>query len=627
MPKTIKLFSLVLLYVFSHLSIQAQSDESIREKNEDKKVVGIERAADKRFVQQDFVRAMEIYDKAFLYSLSNEYASVLHLKMARLYLNLMNYKDAIPHYHTTMTLYESLLTLPDVCNYLDALRYTGQRIKAMSIAQKYAYQDAYHSDQRFKNILHALDYQDGFFSIGTPEYTVRSVKGANTSKAEFFVGVKDGEFFYATSKSQFHDPNKRFYHRTTYHTLEEAEESNKNTSKKNILDMIPSSLRNGPITFSEDMKKIVVTQIAYEKGGAITMSDQGLSTFQTKLYYSEYSNKRKGWSSFKEAMPQQVGASYSHPYLFNNDKSILFSSDMPGGFGGYDIYIAHWNEKLGKWTNPINLGAQINTEGNEISPSLLDDKLIFASDGHSGFGGYDVYSISFEDDKAVLGTLFHFSHPINTVSNDFNMLHIDEDCGYIVSDRVTSGKDDIYYFERNQSSQRNRSRFGMSESRAISNGTINLVKLEEDFNVPKREPIPQKVFTEHILSIYFDFEQFEIRKDAIQELNTWFAEFNPNSVEKITLNGYADEMGESDYNYKLSKRRAQSVETWLLNKGLTLPIKAIGKGQSSEGRRVMSLEIPYLNKDIPNQRFSKSMKDKIEQNRKSRRVDIKVTIK
>lgn len=620
--------SYILLFFFLLPIAVSSRDTDPREvTHEDRKAQKVERSADKKFIQKDFHQAMEIYEKAFQLPLSNEYQAALHLKTARLYLNLLNYPAAIPHYEATMTLSEGLFNSMDVCNYLDALRYSNQRIRAMSIARKYTYQDVYHQDQRYQNILHALDYEDGFLSIGAPEYSVRAVKGASTANAEFWVGAKGDKYFYATSKSQFHDPNKRFYHRTSYHMLNEDGASSEKANKKDMLDMIPNSLQNGAVTFSEDMKRMVVTQISYEKGGAIGMSEEGLNTFQTKLYYSEYNTKRKGWSSFKEALNHKDGASYSHPFLFNNDRSILFSSDMPGGFGGYDIYVAHWDEESKQWANPINLGDQINTEGNEISPSMFFSKLIFSSDGHTGFGGYDIYSIDYEEDEVVEGSLFHFGYPINTVSNDFSMLSIDEDRGYLVSDRLVTNKDDIFYFERNQDSRRSKLKYGMSEATAISTGTINLAKLENSFNVPRKEVLPQKLYLEHVLSLYFDFEKFEIRKDALQELNTWFDDINLQRIENIILEGFADEMGTEYYNYNLSKKRAEAVAEWLIGKGVDINVETIGKGQNTVERQRRSIEVPLANEDTPSYRFSRSMNDRIKQNRKARRVDIKVVIK
>ena len=356
-----------LILLFS-MSLAVVGDDIKKTETEgDRRAKGIEARADRKFVRQDFDEAMTIYESAFKNSLSAEYGGALHLKVGRLYLTLLDYVAAIPHYEAAMAISSDLFTSVDVCNYLDALRFSGERMKAIGLARRYAYRDAFHADQRYQNILHALNYEGGFLPIGTPEYTVRGLDNANTPNSEFWVGLKGNEYFYASSKSRFHDPSKKFYHRSNYYSLDENSEfsikNEGNNSRRRLLDMIPEGLQNGPMSFSQNMTRMVVTQVHYGKSEGIGMTAQGLNTFQTRLHYSNFDQKRKGWSSFKEAFPQKEGSSYSHPFLFNNDRSLLFASDMPGGFGGYDIYVTHWNDQKGAWGDPVNLGAQVNTEG------------------------------------------------------------------------------------------------------------------------------------------------------------------------------------------------------------------------------------------------------------------------
>ncbi len=388
----IKIILSTFLFLFSFFVLI--HGQEVRSKA-DEKVKSLENKADKLFVQKDFDKAMKLYEVALQIPISAKYSGSLHLKIARLYRALLDYKASLPHYNQAMDLSEDLFTIADICNYLDALRYTGQKMKAIELARKYAYRDIYHTDVRYQNILQALKSENVFLPIGKSEFSVRSVGKANTLNSEFWIGVKEGKFFYASSNSPFHDPYKKFYHKTSYHLLGEADNSqtNSQSNKNRLLDIIPSSLQNGPFSFSEDMSKIVVTQVCYEKVEGLGASQEESNTFQTKLYYSQYNKKRKRWSSFHEAISQNKGYSYSHPYLFNNDHSLLFASNMSGGFGGYDIYVAHWDKNLSMWGKPINLGAHVNTKGDEISPSIFQDMLIFSSNGHFGFGGYDVYSI------------------------------------------------------------------------------------------------------------------------------------------------------------------------------------------------------------------------------------------
>ncbi|MDR2955398.1 MAG: OmpA family protein [Prevotella sp.] len=607
------------------------SAKDIKKETEgDRRARGLESQADRKFIQQDFDKAMEIYEEALKQQLSVDYSAALHLKTARLYLTLLDYVSAIPHYETAMALSEELFSSVDVCNFLDALRFSGQKMKAIGIARKYAYQDTYHADQRYQNILHALNYEDGFLPVGTPEFSIRVLDNANTANSEFWIGVKEGEYFYASSKSRFHDPNKKFYHRSGYFSLNENSEysiKNQETTKKRLLDMIPIDLQNGPMSFSRNMTRMVVTQVSYEKGEGIGMTKQGLSTFQTKLYYSNYDEKRKGWSSFKEAFPQKPGYSYSHPFLFDNDRSLLFASDMPGGYGGYDIYVTQWDDRNNTWGEPVNLGAQVNTEGDEISPGIFEDMFIFSSNGHVGFGGYDIYGISYENGHVVAGSLVHFDYPINTVLNDFSLLHIDGDRGYVVSDRNVANKDDIFYFERNKREiENNNLLFGMSEAQAISNGSINLAREERKINVPRQIELPSSRFMEHMVSVYFDFDSHVLRDDTMSELDTWRKKMDFNQVDTLFIEGYADEIGREEYNLSLSTKRAKEVADRLALQGVNVEFMIFGKGQ-------LPLNLPdtlgekIYKEDTPGHSYKDLLMNKIWLNRDARRVDIKAITK
>lgn len=622
--------SFFILLLFVSLSVLG---DNIKEETEgDRRAKGIEARADRSFIRQDFDKAMVVYESAFKHTLSVGYGAALHLKVARLYLTLLDYTAAIPHYESAMAMSEELFSATDVCNYLEALRLSGQRMKAIGLVRKYAYRDVYHTDQRYQNILHALNYSEGFLPIGAPEFTVRGLDNANTAYSEFWIGTKGGEYFYASSNSRFHDPNKRFYHRSNYFSLDEASEysiQRDGNTKRRLLDMIPVDLQNGPLSFSRNMTRMVVTQISYEKGEGIGMTSQGLNTFHTRLYYSDYDQRRKGWSSFKEVFPQKEGSSYSHPCLFNNDKSLLFASDMPGGYGGYDIYVSHWSDHKNGWDDPVNLGPQVNTEGDEISPGLFDDRLIFSSNGHVGFGGYDIYGITYEDGQAVNGSLEHFGYPVNTVHNDFGMLHIDRNRGYIISDRKITSKDDLFYFERSAGGgSKDNQLFGMSEAKAISGGSISLLGAKSDINVPQKESLPSSRFVEHILSLHFDFNSYELENDVLKALDSWRRGADFSKIDTLVLEGYADEIGGEQYNQILSEKRALEVSSWMKDNGIMTKLLVKGMGQISADIDFSTL-LPGIGRELSGQSLYRSLplENRIRLNQDARRVDIKAITK
>ncbi len=513
---------------------QSQDEKMMAEG--DRRARGIEMKADRRFVRQDFDKAMELYETAFKNNLvlSPAYSGKLHLKIARLYLTLLEYASAIPHYDAAMALNDALFTTSDICNYLDALRFSGSKVKAIGIARKYAFRDVYNSDRRFQNILHALNYEEGILPIGAPEFNMYALEEFNTVNSEFWIGEVQGDYFYAASNSRFHDPYKKFYHRCHYLPINAS-----GRSGDFLLNKIPQVMQNGPLTVSNDLSSMIITGVYYERGEDIVMSEEGINAYRTKLYSSHYNARRKGWSSFSELFSnrrrsrEEGGYSYSHPFLFNDNKSLLFASDMPGGFGGYDIYVIHWDEEKNDWGLPVNLGAYVNTAGDEITPCIFRNALIFASNGHIGFGGYDLYEVEYIDEKITVGSLLHFGYPINTVFNDFNMLRLDENKGYIISDRNLTNKDDIYYFERNLNFATANRSFGISGNQLIISHYNNLPPKYTASEMSRVEELPKHTFSERVLSLFFDFDSFELNNRALEQLRNWLSGIDTGNIESF----------------------------------------------------------------------------------------------
>ena len=137
-----------------------------------------------------------------------------------------------------------------------------------------------------------------------------------------------------------------------------------------------------------------------------------------------------------------------HPTLSNDEKYIIFSSDMPGGKGGKDLWIAPFDKASMTVGEAVNLGDAVNTTGNEMFPFVRKDgTLYFASDGHIGMGGLDIFSAESSGDNSW-GNVENLRAPINSIGHDFGIIwEGDSERGYFTSDRNGGkGKDDIYSF-------------------------------------------------------------------------------------------------------------------------------------------------------------------------------------
>ena len=134
---------------------------------------------------------------------------------------------------------------------------------------------------------------------------------------------------------------------------------------------------------------------------------------------------------------------YSDPFISKDGRSLYFSSDMPGGFGGMDLYVSYYGG--GIWSEPVNLGEEINTEGNEISPVLNNDgSLYFSSDGQGGLGGFDIYQSDYIGSGWKKVT--NLAYPINSNSDDIEYtIAANTDFGILTSTR--EGNEDLFIYK------------------------------------------------------------------------------------------------------------------------------------------------------------------------------------
>ncbi|HLO46252.1 MAG TPA: OmpA family protein [Leadbetterella sp.] len=206
---------------------------------------------------------------------------------------------------------------------------------------------------------------------------------------------------------------------------------------------INSKYHEGPVTFFKDYKKIVFTRNNYNKGKA-RKSDKGINML--KLYTA--TKKGNKWTDIKELPFNSDEYSTGHPALSPDNRKMYFVSDMPGGFGGTDIYMVEYRE--GNWGSPVNLGREVNTEGSEMFP-FVDEagNFYFASDGHAGLGGLDMFYVEFRN-GLPFGEVENLGAPINSTKDDFGLITDSERSqGYFSSNRRKGYSDDnIYSFTK-----------------------------------------------------------------------------------------------------------------------------------------------------------------------------------
>jgi len=218
---------------------------------------------------------------------------------------------------------------------------------------------------------------------------------------------------------------------------------NAKIESQNMGKAINSKYHEGPVAFFKDGSKMLFTRNNYLDGKYKTSKD-GVN--KLKLYIADKTDK--DWGKIKELPFNSDEYSVGHPALSKDDKLLYFISDMPGGFGGTDIYVSkHENNN---WSVPVNLGPAINTKGNEMFP-FVDEQgnLYFSSDGHAGLGGLDLFYA-----KLIEGVMAkkpkNLGEPINSTKDDFGLITDGErKSGFFSSNRRNGGADDdLYRFER-----------------------------------------------------------------------------------------------------------------------------------------------------------------------------------
>jgi len=179
---------------------------------------------------------------------------------------------------------------------------------------------------------------------------------------------------------------------------------------------IPINAHKGSCSISADGREIYFT-VNDESGQRIFMA-----------------NKSGGnWTNIRPFIHNRPNYTTTHPSLSPDGKRLFFASDMPGGFGGFDIYVCEWTPR--GWGTPKNLGSQVNTPESELYPFIQGNgELYFSSTAHGSMGGMDIFSV--REVNGVWGLLHRLEEPINSTADDISYIaDTDGTSGYIASNR------------------------------------------------------------------------------------------------------------------------------------------------------------------------------------------------
>ena len=328
------------------------------------------------------------------------------------------------------------------------------------------------------------------------------------------------------------------------------------------------------------------------------------------------------------------GFSLGDPFISPDDKTLYFSSNIPGGEGGMDLYVCHKNAS-GEWDSPVNL-KELNSRGNDRSPSVGENgAFYFSSDGRVGMGGLDVFkSIKTGD---VFSNPVNMHYPINSSQDDFSFNMYKDTEGFLSSNRTDGmGSDDIYSvsmkkimaftlagkvfdkktnvplakaivslgkvngatlkFETDETgdfkfkleSASDYKLAGEKRGYRGDNKSLTTNKLEASANLEQNLYLEQIAINKPIIleNIYYDFNKSNIRPDAAVELDKLVKIIQDNPTIWIELGSHTDSRGTDAYNLTLSQRRAGAAVKYIISKGVDknrIESKGYGESQPVNG--------------------------------------------
>lgn len=407
-----------------------------------------------------------------------------------------------------------------------------------------------------------------------------------------------------------------------------------------------------------------------------TASNEGAASFDkdfSMMYYTFCEYNKDDRFACDIMISKRQGASYTaptrlnlidreaddssmvgHPCLSMDEKFLVFSSNMPGGKGGKDLWYVTYDKKADSWSSPKNLGG-VNTSGDEMFPYLSEaGDIYFASSGHPGLGAMDIFKAEKTGDM-TFGAPANMGYPINSSSDDFAFIlekgnKASDFSGFFTSNRPGGkGKDDIYYFtlpplefslvgtaydqetgtplagcnvvvkgsdgaDYKLTTDGNGG-FSLDKTKVLANvnytvdvqkdkyiGTgdkFSTVGLKESTNFAREYfllPVRQDIEYKMPLVLYPYDQTILLVNDTVSSadsLNYLYNLMVQNPTFIIELDAHTDARGADDYNQRLSQGRAETCVNYLVSKGIDAArLKPVGKGEN-EPRKLMTDEGPF----------------------------------
>ena len=586
--------------------------------------------ADKNYEKFAYIDAIKIYERVFEKGYKT---SEMLQKLGNSYYFNADLEKAAKWYTELFALTQDL-EAEYYYRYAQTLKSIKQYEKADAMMLRFNQKSG--NDLRGKLAEAQKDYLE-VIKKNSGRYIIENV-GINSEKSDYGSSYFGTKLVFASARetddyiSKHNWTNQAF---TNLYAAEIAEEGSL-TNAQYFGDNLNSKLNEATPVFTKDSKTVYFTRNNFLNG------KKGFDSHKTillKLYRASLIEDK--WTNITELPFNSNNYSVAHPALSQDEKTLYFASDMPGSIGQSDIFKVDLLAD-GKFGAPLNLGNVINTEGRETFPFVADNELYFASDGHPGLGGLDVF-VSTNKKEGGYSEVINVGEPVNTPKDDFCfVINPSSRLGYVTSNRDGGkGSDDIYKFKEIKKLhceqlltvvvQDNDSGLVLANAKVIltdadynvlaekftnSEGKIDfgfvncenklyLRCIKEEYNTEEIKTITataagnllvlieidktKKIVKQgddlakklSIHMIYFNVDKYDIREDAKAELAKVLVVLEENPNMEIDVRSHTDCRSSAKYNLYLSGRRAQSTKEWLVSKGIKdSRITAVGYGES-----------------------------------------------
>ena len=599
--------TLLFITLMSSLCLTAQNKDTKR--------------ADKEFARFEYVDAAESYKKLVDNGKGSAY---VYAQLAESYYNIFNTVEAERWYAKAL---ESQDDPEMIYKYSEMLKANGKYQESNQQMERFASMRP--SDNRATAFRKNPDYLPKILEQGK-KFNVQDA-GFNSAQSEFGGVMHDGKLYITSSRND----NRKTYgwneepFLDIYTLTKNSDGTYANATLMN--DQINTRFHEGLVSFTPDGKTMYFSRESYfEKD----YEKDSLSRVRySQLYLFKATKLGDDFDNVEGLAINSENYSVKNPSVSADGSTLYFASNMPGGYGNFDIYKASINGD-GTLGEPVNLGQKVNTEGQEMFPYISSKNILyFSSNGHLGLGGMDVFYTKEVDGK--LAPVRNVGIPINSNGDDFAFT-IDEESeeGFVSSNRDGGqGSDDVYAFKKLQplcdvlitatvlddttrepvngasvslyDSEGNKvvtkttNADGVAEFIVECEQDTELEVVADDFEskrVPVKgsneeemavqislDPIEEIITPEEIVlnPIYFDFDKSNITAQAAFELDKLVQIMNKYPDLVINAASHTDSRGSAPYNQRLSQRRAKSTQQYVISKGIDAArISAEGKGES-----------------------------------------------